>query len=73
MGIDGRPDPKQAGLLPRLVAALFVHIGADLKHVYTVEASMLQIYNENIDCLLGMAWQILPAASSNAYASLLLA
>lgn len=53
MGIDGKPDPKQAGLLPRLVAALFVHIGADLKNVYTVEASMLQIYNENIDCLLG--------------------
>ena len=23
MGMDGRPDPKQAGLLPRLVAALF--------------------------------------------------
>lgn len=53
MGIDGKPDPKQAGLLPRLVAALFVHIGADLRNVYTVEASMLQIYNENIDCLLG--------------------
>ena len=53
MGVDGKPDPKQAGLLPRLVAALFVHIGADLKNVYTVEASMLQIYNENIDCLLG--------------------
>ena len=52
MGMDGRPDPKQAGLLPRLVAALFVHIGADSKHAYTVEASMLQIYNEQIDCLL---------------------
>jgi hypothetical protein len=36
MGLDGKPDPKQAGLLPRLVAALFVHIGADLKNVYTV-------------------------------------
>ena len=53
MGIDGKPDPKQAGLLPRLVAALFVHIGADATSVYTVEASMLQIYNEQIDCLLG--------------------
>ena len=53
MGIDGKADPKQAGLLPRLVAALFVHIGADVAHVYSVEASMLQIYNENIDCLLG--------------------
>ena len=52
MGMDGKPDPKQAGLLPRLVAALFVHIGADTKHAYTVEASMLQIYNEHIDCLL---------------------
>lgn len=53
MGIDGKPDPKQAGLLPRLVAALFVHVGADVKNVYTVEASMLQIYNEQVDCLLG--------------------
>lgn len=53
MGVNGKPDPKQAGLLPRLVAALFVHIGADARHVYTVEASMLQIYNEQIDCLLG--------------------
>lgn len=53
MGVDGKPDPKQAGLLPRLVAALFVHVGADVKHVYTVEASMLQIYNEQVDCLLG--------------------
>ena len=53
MGIDGKPDPKQAGLLPRLVAALFVHMGADATSVYTVEASMLQIYNEQIDCLLG--------------------
>ena len=52
MGMNGKPDPKQAGLLPRLVAALFVHIGADTKHAYTVEASMLQIYNEHIDCLL---------------------
>jgi len=52
MGIDGKPDPKEAGLLPRLVAALFVQIGADVKHVYSVEASMLQIYNEQVDCLL---------------------
>ena len=52
MGVNGKPDPKQAGLLPRLVAALFVHIGADARHVYTVEASMSRFTtSRSIACL----------------------
>ena len=35
-----------------MVAALYVHIAGDLRHVYTVESAMLQIYNEQVDCLL---------------------
>eukprot|EP00899_Mesostigma_viride_P020376 jgi/Mesvir1/2833/Mv13924-RA.2 len=49
---SGGGSPSEAGLLPRLVAALFVHIAADTKHVFTVSASMFQIYNEQIDDLL---------------------
>ena len=46
---DERAD---AGLVPRLVAALFVHIKCDTRHVYMVKASFAQIYNEQIDDLL---------------------
>ena len=44
--------PDAAGLVPRLVAALFVAIGVDTRHVYRVRASFAQIYNEQIDDLL---------------------
>ena len=40
------------GLVPRLAAALFVHIESDVRHVYRVKASFAQIYNEQIDDLL---------------------
>ena len=46
---DQRND---AGLVPRLVAALFVAIKCDVRHVYKVKTSFLQIYNEQIDDLL---------------------
>ena len=44
--------PKEAGLLPRVVAALFIHISSDVKSVYGVEVAMFQIYNDTIDDLL---------------------
>jgi hypothetical protein len=40
--------PAEAGLLPRTVAALFVYVGADAGHVYTVDAAAFQIYNEQV-------------------------
>ena len=40
------------GLVPRVVANLFVAIGTDVRNVYTVRASFVQIYNEQIDDLL---------------------
>ena len=40
------------GLLPRLVAALFVTIATDTAHAFEVKAAMFQIYNEQIDDLL---------------------
>ena len=43
---------EQAGLVPRLVAELFVSINCDVRHVYTVSASFCQIYNEQVDDLL---------------------
>ena len=45
-------EHADAGLVPRLVAALFVSIKCDVRHVYTVKASFAQIYNEQIDDLL---------------------
>ena len=38
----------QVGLVPRLVANLFVAIGTDVRNVYTVRASFVQIYNEQV-------------------------
>jgi hypothetical protein len=46
--------PADAGLVPRLVAALFVSIKCDVRHVYAVRASFAQIYNEQIDDLLSL-------------------
>lgn len=45
-------DPSEAGLLPRLAASLFVHIGGDTGSTYKVECAMLQVYNEQVDDLL---------------------
>ena len=45
-------NPEMVGLVPRLVANLFVAIGTDVRNVYTVRASFAQIYNEQIDDLL---------------------
>lgn len=43
---------REAGLLPRLVATLFVRARMDAAHVYAVEASSFQVYNEQVDDLL---------------------
>ena len=43
---------REAGLLPRLVATLFVRARMDGTHAYKVEASSFQIYNEQVDDLL---------------------
>eukprot|EP00232_Nephroselmis_pyriformis_P006694 CAMPEP_0182877688 /NCGR_PEP_ID=MMETSP0034_2-20130328/14901_1 /TAXON_ID=156128 /ORGANISM="Nephroselmis pyriformis, Strain CCMP717" /LENGTH=921 /DNA_ID=CAMNT_0025010539 /DNA_START=45 /DNA_END=2810 /DNA_ORIENTATION=- len=48
----GADNPTDAGLLPRLVAALFVTIATDTAHAFEVKAAMFQIYNEQIDDLL---------------------
>ena len=45
-------ERAEAGLVPRLVAELFVSIKSDVRHVYSVRASFSQIYNEQIDDLL---------------------
>lgn len=46
------PKGEDAGLLPRLVAALFVHISQDVANVYEIEAAAVQVYNEQVDDLL---------------------
>jgi len=43
---------EEVGLLPRLVANLFVHIAQDHAHVYHIEAAAMQVYNEQVDDLL---------------------
>lgn len=43
---------QEAGLLPRLVATLFVRARIDAAHVYAVEAGSFQVYNEQVDDLL---------------------
>lgn len=48
-GVNGA---EEAGILPRVIATLFVQITKDVKHVYDVEAAAMQIYNEQIDDLL---------------------
>ena len=45
-------QPAEAGLVPRLVASLYVHIKSDPRNVYSVCASFVQIYNEQVDDLL---------------------
>lgn len=43
---------EEAGLLPRLVASLFVHVAQDSANVYDIDAAALQVYNEQVDDLL---------------------
>lgn len=43
---------EDAGILPRLVAHLFVHIAEDPANVYHIEAAALQVYNDQVDDLL---------------------
>ncbi|CAL1139757.1 unnamed protein product [Cladocopium goreaui] len=43
---------EEAGLLPRLVASLFLMISQDVANVYDVEAAAVQVYNEQVDDLL---------------------
>eukprot|EP00965_Chrysotila_dentata_P036805 1224477-Pleurochrysis_carterae.AAC.1 len=45
-------SPEDAGLVPRLIAALFVTISCDVRNVYKVRASFAQIYNEQVDDLI---------------------
>jgi len=50
--LNASASPAEAGLVPRLVAELYVKLQADVRHVYRVRASFMQIYNEQIDDLL---------------------
>ena len=45
-------DFEDTGLLPRLVATLFVRASMDAGHLYTVEAGCFQVYNEQVADLL---------------------
>eukprot|EP00931_Biecheleriopsis_adriatica_P073541 TRINITY_DN47802_c0_g1_i1.p1 TRINITY_DN47802_c0_g1~~TRINITY_DN47802_c0_g1_i1.p1 ORF type:complete len:1007 (+),score=355.86 TRINITY_DN47802_c0_g1_i1:41-3061(+) len=42
----------EAGLLPRLVASLFLMVSQDYANVYEIEAASVQVYNEQVDDLL---------------------
>lgn len=48
---------EEAGLLPRLVASLFLMISQDVANVYDIEAAAVQIYNEQVDDLLNCEHQ----------------
>ncbi len=48
----GEQAADDAGLLPRVVADLFVGLQADWRAIYTVKVGMFQIYNEQVDDLL---------------------
>lgn len=50
--LNSGQSAEEAGLLPRIVAGLFVHMAQDAQSVYEVEAAVLQVYNEQIDDLL---------------------
>lgn len=43
---------EDIGLLPRVVASLFVLIAQDSTSVYTIDAAAMQVYNEQVDDLL---------------------
>lgn len=47
------PKSQEIGLLPRLIASLFLQIAHESSNsVFTVEAAVLQVYNEQVDDLL---------------------
>ncbi|CAK0809304.1 unnamed protein product [Prorocentrum cordatum] len=46
------PPSECAGLLPRLVASLFLHVSRDAESAYAVEVAAVQVYNEQVDDLL---------------------
>eukprot|EP00439_Symbiodinium_sp_Y106_P037763 s102_g4.t1 len=48
---------EEAGLLPRLVASLFLMISQDVANVYDIEAAAVQVYNEQVDDLLNSEHQ----------------
>jgi kinesin family protein 5 len=50
-GTPGR-NFEDAGLLPRLVATLYVRAGQDAAHQYAVECGAFQVYNEQVADLL---------------------
>eukprot|EP00930_Biecheleria_cincta_P054871 TRINITY_DN41261_c0_g1_i1.p1 TRINITY_DN41261_c0_g1~~TRINITY_DN41261_c0_g1_i1.p1 ORF type:complete len:1003 (+),score=300.90 TRINITY_DN41261_c0_g1_i1:163-3171(+) len=43
---------EEAGLLPRLVANLFLLVSQDIASAYDIEAASVQVYNEQVDDLL---------------------
>mmetsp|Transcript_82745 Transcript_82745/g.146108 ORF Transcript_82745/g.146108 Transcript_82745/m.146108 type:complete len:618 (-) Transcript_82745:59-1912(-) len=45
-------NSQELGLLPRLVASLFLQISQDAENVYDIEAAAVQVYNEQVDDLL---------------------
>ncbi|CAE7239517.1 KIN1 [Symbiodinium sp. KB8] len=53
----GQTGSGKAGLLPRLVASLFLMISQDVANVYDIEAAAVQIYNEQVDDLLNCEHQ----------------
>eukprot|EP00435_Cladocopium_sp_Y103_P040469 s892_g11.t1 len=64
---------EEAGLLPRLVASLFLMISQDVANVYDVEAAAVQaiafkVYNEQVDDLLNPDHQSGQGASSRSHA-----
>eukprot|EP00929_Paragymnodinium_shiwhaense_P056589 TRINITY_DN28328_c0_g1_i1.p1 TRINITY_DN28328_c0_g1~~TRINITY_DN28328_c0_g1_i1.p1 ORF type:complete len:1008 (-),score=344.87 TRINITY_DN28328_c0_g1_i1:26-3049(-) len=48
----GNDGAEGAGVLPRVVATLFVQMAKDAANVYDVEAAAMQVYNEQVDDLL---------------------
>eukprot|EP00929_Paragymnodinium_shiwhaense_P036408 TRINITY_DN19520_c0_g1_i1.p1 TRINITY_DN19520_c0_g1~~TRINITY_DN19520_c0_g1_i1.p1 ORF type:complete len:712 (-),score=188.87 TRINITY_DN19520_c0_g1_i1:257-2392(-) len=56
---------EEAGLLPQLVAGIFMHIAMDPANVYEIEASALQVYNEQVDDLLDLEQQAGPGLGLN--------
>ncbi|KAJ1618004.1 P-loop containing nucleoside triphosphate hydrolase protein, partial [Pavlovales sp. CCMP2436] len=57
-----QPDSMEAGVIPRVAAALFAAIRDDVASVYTVRVSAVQVYNEQLFDLLPHA-PLAPSAS----------
>jgi len=50
--LNQSPDSQMLGLLPRLVASLFLQISQDTESAYDIDAAAVQVYNEQVDDLL---------------------